>query len=385
MYNKIKLDNIKTFFQRGADMKNFFAVLLIFAMFCGCSIPAPEEIFSPEEKNETAEEKTERPIFDTENELEKFEATDIQEIQLISDNGAYVYAFNREIDSGEGFKTTVSCMELENGEAEILFDGNEYFEYGDMLFVHEMDFSNPWIFTGKMIFSNAISDGTDTEYYLGGYPGECDFDFGNKKFIHTDGNDKSKLYSKNIETDDEKLLFDVSGEGEHRFIHSPKVNSETGNIVFTDCNYVAYSPIRLVCIDFCGNVIFEEIFEEHSFNDIRWLNDEEFAVFIKDTDNETASVMIYNINSGLESKNSCVFYLDVQNDITKNYPYAVISEYVPKSYFRYRLWLYNFDDGSCEELYTSPTQGIIHGFDLSPGGKTLAWIENDDIKYMEIK
>ncbi len=330
-------------------------------------------------------EPQEIPIHDVENELEKFEATDIQEIQLISDSGAYVYAFNREIDSGEGFKTTVSCMELENAETEILFDGDAYFEYGDMFFVHDMDFSNPWIFTGKMIFSNGIADGGDFEYYPGGYPGECDFDFGNKRYITHVREDKSKLVYIDLDSGNEGLLFDVSGEGEHRFIYSPKVNSDTGNIVFADCDYAAYSPKRLICIDYYGNVIFEEVFNEPSFYDIRWLNDEEFAVFMQNPDEETASVRVYNINSGLKSENGCVFYLDIQNDVTKSYPYAVLCEDVPKEYFRYRLWLYNFEDGSCEELYTSHTKGIIHGFDLSPGGKTLAWIENDDVRYVEIK
>ncbi|MBR2042157.1 MAG: hypothetical protein IJ945_07285 [Oscillospiraceae bacterium] len=378
-------------------MKKLFVLILALLMLCSCSPsqepekPAepPKEQPSFSEPEEQPEEKEEQPSVKThENLLEKFEATDIQEIRLFNDNIAYVHSFNREIDLGDGFKTTVSSFDLETAEAEILFYGSAYFDYGDTLSVHKMDFGNPWIFTGKNIFSKGITERGDIEYSFEGSPGDFDFDFGNKRYIFVDGNGKEKLYSKNIETGEEKLLFDVSGEGEHRFIHNPKVNSDSGNIVFLDCKYEASVTVRLICIDFLGNIIFEESFENdflYNIRDLRWLNEEKFVLLLANAEEQSSSIRIYNINSGFAEERTLDFlFNNIQNDITESYPFAVISEYVPQSHFRYRLWLYDFEEGAAEELYISPIRGIIHGFDLSPGGKTLCWIENDDIKFMEI-
>ena len=246
------------------------------------------------EKNEE-EAKPERIIYESKNELEKFEATDINQIQLFNDNYAYVNGLNNQVILGELCKTTISGYNLETDEAEIFFCGEAYFDYINLLHVREMDYSNPWIFNYKYVLSKGINEDSDFEYYLGGMENESDFDFTNKRYVYTDRNDRSKLHYRMIETETDELLYDVSNEGENYFIYYPKVNSDTGNILFMVCDYIAYNSRKLVCLDYWGNVLFEQDVEEIFRYDLRWISDEEFALLISSPDDGLSKVMVYNI------------------------------------------------------------------------------------------
>ena len=374
-------------------MKKLLLLILVLLILSACGVeeePVIEKTQSEEEVyiSEDLEKETTpgRVVCESKNELEKFEATDINQIQLFNDNYAYVNGLNNEVILGEFCKTTISGYNLETDEAEILFSGEAYFDYIDLLHVREMDFSNPWIFNYKYVLSKGIVENSDFEYYLGGMEYEGDLDFVNKRYVYTDRNDRSKLRYKSIETGSDEILYDVSDEGENYFIYYPKVNSDTGNIIFMVCDYIAYNSRKLVCLDYWGNVIFEQEVEEIFRYDLRWLNDEEFALFISSPDDRLSKVIIYNINNGIKFENDLNFYyFEIQNDMVKSYPYALFCEDVPKAYYRYRLWLYNFEDGTAEEIYISPTKGVIRGFDLSPSGKTVIWVENDDIKYIRLQ
>ena len=121
-------------------MKKLFALILALLMLCACGMeeePVIEEPQSeaevsvpenPKEKNEE-EAKPERIIYESKNELEKFEATDIDQIQLFNDNYAYVNGLNNQVILGELCKTTISGYNLETDEAEIFFCGEAYFDY----------------------------------------------------------------------------------------------------------------------------------------------------------------------------------------------------------------------------------------------------------------
>ena len=186
-------------------MKKLLLLVLALFMLCACGVEEEPVIEEPqsEEKvyiSEDLEKETTpgRVVCESKNELEKFEATDINQIQLFNDNYAYVNGLNNQVILGELCKTTISGYNLETDEAEILFSGEAYFDYIDLLHVREMDFSNPWIFNYKYVLSKGIVENSDFEYYLGGMEHEGDLDFVNKRYVYTDRNDRSKLRYKII-------------------------------------------------------------------------------------------------------------------------------------------------------------------------------------------
>lgn len=367
-------------------MKKIFALLLIAALLCGCSpveeeqnIPDPPKIsFSeneeenPGENKEPEQEKT-GEISEYPEVLELFGATDLAQVQLIHDNTAFVLSYNRDIDEGEGFGTTVSQYSFETEEAENLFEGNAYMEYSDMLYVKDIDLVGTGVFTGKQFFA-----GGET-YNLGGRPNECDFCFATQSFVYVDENDKTKLYRKNLPSGEEKIIFEISGE-ENKFLAAPQISPSGEYIVLFECRYTNSFIERIICVDYEGNLVFEKEWGESvGSEEARWLSYTEFAVFFQNGDEIPSEIKIFDV-SGNETANIKLdfVYEKIQNDMLKSYPYGIVSRRNNNG-FSESIMLINFENGLLQEIYTSGEEGIIFGADISPSGKTLCWIENDSI------
>lgn len=288
-------------------------------------------------------------------------------------------SYNKDIDEGDGFKTIISRYSLETGESENLFEGSAYMEYSNMLYAQNLDLIGESAFTGKQFFV-----GGET-YNLGGRPNECDFCFANQSFVSVDENDKTKLYRKNLSSGEEKLIFEISGE-DSKFLVGPQISPSGKYIVIFECIYTISYLERIICIDYEGNLIFEKEFGESVYSETaRWFTDENFAVFLQNGEETPSEIKIFDV-SGNENTNIKLdfVYEKIQNDILKSYPYAIVSK-INNNRFSESIMLINFENGLVQELYTSRAEGIIRGMDLSPGGKTLSWIENDSIMKMKVE
>ena len=369
-----------------------FALILALLMLFGCSAEEPqnkpEEVFKKEadEVIEKTEELDKKPVPEKLNfGLEDFGATVLGQVQFLGDELIYVYAYNKDEGDDAGFLTTISKAVLPTEEVEILHEGRAFMEYSQVMRVSEVALSNDWVYTGKEIFSASFGDGEDMVYELDGEVSDQDFCFDTQKIFYITGEGKTKIAAKAVAYDQEMEIYEHKGS-EHEFINGISVSPDGEYIVFMVCNYTAMSPQKLVCIDYLGNLIFEEEAAEYFNFQMRWRNCTEFVLFYYDTDSGISAAKVFGYNGEVKNEFPLEFFPQtVQNSIGKSSPYVLICETVEKAHFSYRLWVLNLESGDYEEVYTSPTNGIIRGFDLSDGGKTAVWIENDDIMKMDIR
>lgn len=370
-------------------MKKIFALFLIFAVFCGCAKEEPPKEQPPvidnipEEK--TAELKVlKNKITEDENALEKLGATDLGQIQFLNDETAYIYAVNKDDKTEEGFATVVSKYDTNTGKTETVFGGRDFMNNINELLVSEVALSNPWIYTGKEIFSKGRNGEEDIvqELYKDSYLTDIAFDAQTVYWA-----EDNKIMAKSISSGEERMIYEYL-EWENSRILSLDVSTTGEHIVFVVDSGSDRVTRYLMCVDWDGNVQYAKEFGngfDYFHYEICWIRADKFAVFTSEPEDETVA-RIYGVYDQTEEIIEMDFSVyEMQNDMTKSYPSGVFCELVEDADFSYRLWRVNFEDGSVNELYTSPEGGFIKGFDLSPSGKTLVWMENDAIKIMKIE
>jgi len=381
-------------------MKRIFVLIMVFALLCGCAAEKPREKPLEEQPaavnvNNIPEEKTEKlealeekipenKITEDKNALEKLEATDLGQIQFLNDKTAYIYAVNRNDKTQEGFATVVSEYDTDTGEAETVFGGRDFMNNINELLVSEVALSNPWIYTGKEIFCKGRSGEEDIlqTLYKDSFLTGIAFDVQSVYWA-----EDNKIMAKSIGRGEERMIYEYL-EWENSRILSLDVSITGEHIVFMVDSGSDRATRYLMCVDRDGNVQYAKEFGsefDYLHYEICWIRADKFAVFTSEPENKTVA-RIYGVYDQTEETIELDFSVyKMQNDMTKSYPCGVFCECVEDADFSYRLWRVNFEDGSVNELYTSPEGGFIKGFDLSPSGKTLAWTENDAVKIMKLE
>lgn len=372
----------------------FVLALILAVSFSSCAnddIPHENSSSLPASKSESIPDisdiyATSEAEAERESMFGAFGATDFGTIQLLNDETAFIVAHNRDSSDESGFLTTFSEYDLETGKIDPIHEGHIFMEFSNVLKVSEVALSGPWLYTGKEIIATGKDDSEPEVYPVAGYPGYSDFCFDTQTFISISGN---KIYATNPKTGETRAIFEYPC-AEMEFIFNIKISPDGEYIVFNVNIYEGYNIKSLVCINSSGEVVFENIFDDFGCVncDIRWLSCNEFAfIYANEEDEESTAIRVYGTDGEIKRQFKFDFiYDDFENTVSM--PCGIMSEYIrDAATFSYALWLVNFEDGSCSKVYTSPDigkQGIIRGFDLSPSGKTLAWIEYDVIRTMTL-
>ncbi|MBR3611117.1 MAG: hypothetical protein IKL57_06665 [Oscillospiraceae bacterium] len=366
-------------------MKKLFALILALLMLCSCSIfeelEKPAEPPKEQPSSSEPEEKEEQPSVKTyENIYEDFGATSIGQIQFLDENYAYLNLFHGYQGAEKGFEYSVCGIDLETGEAEFVFSGSDFINRS--FSVSEVALSSPWIFTGSEVFSNGIGESDDMHEKFPEVTFGYDICFDTQTLYWSDG---GKIIAKSIPAGETRTVYEYT-EWENPRIITTKACPSGEYIAFVadsgpDLDSGTDMGTRyLMCIDFEGNLLytseFGKDFRYYSF-EIRWINAEKFAVFTSEPENKTGA-RIYSLPEGTEEIITFNFaHSAIQNNFAKSYPYGMICEMSSDESFSHRLWRINFEEGTAEEIYTAPPEIYISGFDLSPNGKTIGWIESD--------
>lgn len=379
--------------------RNFLSVLIIAALFCSCTADTTsEEESSALEESSVPEESQEislpedifqkHPVDDiyknplTDSELtKKLDAGDAIGVRYVEDNLLYILTINPvgNIRSKGGMLMKFAKYNLSEGSATVLATTRGYYDHANPFMLNKNDDGSVSVLIYNKFFrvenNTAVEEASyDKEVYANGV-----YSFASERLVCYDGTGNGNIILVDPKNPEPSLLY--SAKKGFSFLSVSPNGEKTAFL----------NNGKIECYSINGEKLFEteEVNLQSMEYRIKWLNDDELLFFQCMEEEEYTEGFIADSEGATKKRIRFDYCLhEVQEDLQRSYPYMLASCYLRKGEyggsggFNNGIVLVNLEDSTAKLLRN--TGSVISSFDIADDGKTVFWIEDNDLFVLNI-